>query len=156
MKKCIKQPPLIVILDVIFIFLFALILKPEDSIAFIKLPQNVNPPFTLVVALSKDNKINYYFDEKSNQWKKLSFCKDYKIIVNNQGFYNAIFTDEKRNIFNTIKQKSKNKIEDKKILTMVYGTLYYEVLKLFYENNLNKKQKVISIYSNGSIENLDE
>lgn len=130
-NKCKKQPPLIVILDVIFIFLFALILKPEDKGFFVKVPQDMNPKFCYTIVL-KDSEITHYYDEKSHIWEEFIFFKDYDKVINVDGSTNTIITCPQRELNEKIKKESKNKTPDGEICAMVYDKPYINILQFMY------------------------
>jgi len=62
-----SPPPMIIVLDVLFIVLFFLVLEQSPHIE-IKLPQNVWLKDTVVMGVDKNNNPVSFFDKNSNEW----------------------------------------------------------------------------------------
>ena len=68
-----RQSQIIVLLDVMFIFLFILIIKPTKQATNIKFDNYLNIPYTVIFAFDKD-KDNIYIYENTS-WKHISLSK---------------------------------------------------------------------------------
>lgn len=69
MKKF-SAPPMIIILDVLFVVLFILILEQSPHMKII-LPKKVWLDDMVVVSVDKNKKIQHWFNTKSKTWKSL-------------------------------------------------------------------------------------
>ena len=74
MKKF-SAPPMIIILDVLFVVLFILVLESSPNLKII-LPYDSNLKDMLIVTVDKNQKIQHWFDKKNQTWK--SFQKEFK------------------------------------------------------------------------------
>ncbi|HHB94220.1 MAG TPA: hypothetical protein ENK88_03655 [Campylobacterales bacterium] len=70
MKKF-SAPPMIIILDVLFVVLFILVLEQSPNIQII-LPKKVWLKDTIVVSVDKNQKIQKWFNQNSKIWKSLN------------------------------------------------------------------------------------
>lgn len=74
MKKF-SAPPMIIILDVLFVVLFILVLETSPNLKII-LPKDTYIKDMLIVTVDKNKKIQHWFDKGESRWK--SFQKDFK------------------------------------------------------------------------------
>ena len=139
-----RNSQMIVLLDVMFIFLFALILKPEKDTLHVKIDEYINIPNTLIFAKSSDNSTLIY---ENKRWRELkasdiSRLKDFAV------------HPEPRKIYKNLTPLPKDK--KLKIKTYVYGELYKSITKMvFTKCRVNQEcQSNILIYikQDGSIE----
>jgi hypothetical protein len=68
MKKF-SAPPMIIILDVLFVVLFVLVLEQSPDLQIV-LPKNTILEDTVVVGLDKNNEIAHWFDRKEDRWRE--------------------------------------------------------------------------------------
>jgi len=73
--KNFSAPPMIIILDVLFVVLFVLVLESSPNLKII-LPKEIYLKDMLIVTVDKDKKIQHWYDNKDSKWK--SFEKEYK------------------------------------------------------------------------------
>ncbi len=116
-----RKSEMIVLLDVMFIFLFALILKPEKDTLNVKLDEYINIPNTLIFAKNLENN-NTLVYEKS-KWRDLKssdilMLKDFAI------------HPEPRAVYRKLTALPKNK--KFKIKTYIYGELYKNITKMVF------------------------
>lgn len=74
MKKF-SAPPMIIILDVLFVVLFVLVLESSPNIKIV-LPSNIYLQDMLIVTVDENKKIQHWFEPQTHQWK--SFSKEFK------------------------------------------------------------------------------
>ena len=74
MKKF-SAPPMIIILDVLFVVLFILVLESSPNLKII-LPTDSYLKDMLIVTVDKNKKIQHWFDNGDKKWK--SFAKEYR------------------------------------------------------------------------------
>jgi len=107
-----SAPPMIIILDVLFVVLFILVLEQSPDIKIV-LPKDVVINDTFVASVDKNRKIQHWYDNEENQWKnftefpsssrKFSFvfgniaCKTTQFCRN----LNHPFSNEKKKIYIT-------------------------------------------------------
>lgn len=136
---------MIVLLDVMFIFLFALILKPEKDILTVELDEYINIPNTLIFAKNLDSNDILVYEE--NKWRALQTSD----ILRLQDF--AVHP-EPRKIYSKLSALPKN--ENFKIKTYVYGKLYKDMTKLIFTkcrvNQDCKSNILVYIKKDGSME----
>jgi hypothetical protein len=130
-------PPLLILLDVMFVFLFALVLKP-DKATFDIIPIAENIPYTKIVKLDSNNKIIAYYE--SENW-----------INDDLSLFNFNITiDEVKNY----PESSNNNIQ-----TVIYGKTYANLTsKIYVECHLRDTPCYgkIKVYlnENGRVEKL--
>lgn len=119
MKKF-SAPPMIIILDVLFVVLFILVLEQSPDIKIV-LPKKVWLDDTVVLSEDKDKKINHWFNTETNIWENFkSFSlvdshRKFNFIIGNIECDNNYFCSKLSTIPN----------ETKKIY--IRGNLYDEV-----------------------------
>lgn len=74
MKKF-SAPPMIIILDVLFVVLFILVLESSPNIKII-LPSDIYLKDMLIVTVDENKKIQHWFNPSNSEWK--SFKKEFK------------------------------------------------------------------------------
>lgn len=74
MKKF-SAPPMIIILDVLFVVLFILVLESSPNLKIV-LPKDTYLKDMLIVTVNKNKKIQHWFDNSDKRWK--SFDKEFK------------------------------------------------------------------------------
>jgi len=70
MKKF-SAPPMIIILDVLFVVLFVLILDTSPNMKLV-FPKDVWLKDMVVVSLDKNREMTHWFNRQSNQWEKFN------------------------------------------------------------------------------------
>jgi len=109
MKKF-SAPPMIIILDVLFVVLFILVLESSPNLNII-LPKYTYLKDMLIVTVDKNQQIQHWFDNQHKEWK--SFEKEFKsdrrfafvlgnIECNSNNFCQELsnpFTNEKKRIY---------------------------------------------------------
>jgi len=139
-----RNSQMIVLLDVMFIFLFALILKPEKDSLHVKIDEYINIPNTLIFAKSLDSTATLIYENK--KWRELKASD----IIRLKDF--AVHP-EPRKIYKNLTPLPKDK--KFKIKTYVYGELYKNITKMvFTKCRVNQEcQSNILIYikQDGSI-----
>ena len=140
-----RKPEMIVLLDVMFIFLFALILKPEKDTLNVKMDEYINIPNTLIFAKNLDNNDTLVYE--NSKWRDLKSSdilrlKDFAV------------HPEPRKVYSKLPALPKNKIF--KIKTYVYGKLYKDMTKMVFTkcrvNQECKSNILIYIRKDGSME----
>ncbi len=84
MKK-LSSPPMVIILDVVFMMIFVLILQETPHIQ-IKVPSKVWLDDMILVSVNNDAKVKHWYDFKDDKWKTLdSFSteRNYGAIIGN-------------------------------------------------------------------------
>ncbi|CAA6804413.1 MAG: Unknown protein [uncultured Sulfurovum sp.] len=140
-----RNSQMIVLLDVMFIFLFALILKPEKETLTVEIDNYLNIPYTLIFAKKLDTNHTLVYD--NNKWRKQKISD----ILMLKG---SAVHPELREVYSKLpKPFKKDKFE---IKTYVYGELYTNITKeVFTKCRVNQEcQNNIEIYikKDGSIE----
>jgi hypothetical protein len=118
MKKF-STPPMIIILDVLFVVLFILVLESSPNLK-ITLPSNIYLKDMLIVTVNKNKKIQHWFDNKDKRWK--SFEKEFK---SNRKFA-FVLGNIDCNINNFCKELSNPFVNEKKRIYLK-GDLYDEI-----------------------------
>lgn len=119
MKRCSQ---IIVLMDVMFIFLFILIIKPEKNKYIPVIDNQINITDTKIIAIYK----NSVFFLEDGKWvdKNISFTelKKMKFLEKSKGKF---FTIKERNDIISKLPKTSTQF---KILTLVYGDLYNDIV----------------------------
>jgi len=140
-----RNSQMIVLLDVMFIFLFALILKPEKDTLNVMLDEYINIPNTLIFAKNLKNNNTLVYEK--NKWRELQTSdilrlKDFAV------------HPEPREIYRELTALPRNK--DFIIKTYIYGELYNNITKMVFTkcrvNQECKSNILIYIKKNGRIE----
>ncbi len=117
MKKF-SAPPMIIILDVLFVVLFILVLESSPNLKIV-LPKDVYLKDMVVVTVDKNKKIQHYFNRKEQRWKAFKDFKSnrrFAFILGNIDCKSNNFCKELSNPFNN---------EEKRIY--LKGDLYDQV-----------------------------
>ena len=140
-----RNSQMIVLLDVMFIFLFALILKPEKDTLHVKLDDYINIPNTLIFAKNLENNNTLVY--KKSKWRDLKSSD----ILSLKDF--AVHP-EPREVYGKLSALPKNK--NFKIKTYIYGELYRNMTKMVFTkcrvNQECKSNILIYIKKDGKIE----
>jgi len=134
--KRFSAPPMIIILDVLFIVLFVLVLEESPNIKIV-LPQEKWFKDTIVVSEDKNKKINYYFDENLNEWVSI------RSLILRERAYDSSIGDIpcKENKF-CLNVKSRAN-ETKKIY--IKGDLYDEISGLISDSCLRFPKECVNV-----------
>ena len=107
MKKF-SAPPMIIILDVLFVVLFILVLESSPNLKIV-LPKDSYLKDMLIVTVDKNKKIQHLFDNNDKKWK--SFEKEFKsdrkfaFVLGNIDCNSNRFCKETSNPFDNEKKK---------------------------------------------------
>jgi len=115
-----RTTQVIVLLDVMFIFLFILIIKPPKQGLTLKIDNEISISYTMVLAIHNRDK-NILVLEKNN-WIKKNITKDNLIY---QSFLKEGYFLIERELTN-LPEINKNSY---KIYTLIYGKLYSNIAK---------------------------
>ncbi len=100
MKKF-SAPPMIIILDVLFVVLFILVLETSPNLKII-LPKDVYLEDMVVVTVDKNKKIQHYFNRKKQKWnafKEFKSNRKFSFILGNIDCNSNNFCKELSNPF---------------------------------------------------------
>ena len=100
MKKF-SAPPMIIILDVLFVVLFILVLESSPNLKII-LPKDVYLEDMVVVTVDKNKKIQHYFNREEQKWntfKEFKSHRDFNFILGNIDCNSNNFCQELSNPF---------------------------------------------------------
>ncbi len=107
MKKF-SAPPMIIILDVLFVVLFILVLESSPNLKII-LPSDIYLKDMLIVTVDKNKKIQHWFDNNDKKWKsfKKEFTSDRKFafVLGNIDCNTNRFCKETSNPFDNEKKR---------------------------------------------------
>jgi len=81
MKKF-SSPPMIIVLDVLFVVLFILVMEQSPDIK-IKLPKDVWLKDTVIASIDKNQRVKHWFNLKTDKWESI---KDFKVSNVNKKF----------------------------------------------------------------------
>jgi len=127
MKKF-SAPPMIIILDVLFVVLFILVLEQSPDIKII-LPQEVMLDDTFIASVDKNVKIQHWFDKEQKRWKDFNQFptgnRKFSFVFGNIDCSSNIFCKNTDNPFSNEKKK-----------IYIKGDLYDEVSGLISDSCL--------------------
>lgn len=136
-----KTPPMIILLDVLFIFLFILILQPEEPIYMIKLPENINPPQTVVVAQNKYNRSVYYYNKFTNKWESYSKFKiELPNYIKKTIYENSLMVLKHRNYYDKLPKLKENNLN---LVTLIYSNTASNIYRELFLKCTQKKSVVV-------------
>lgn len=118
MKKF-SAPPMIIILDILFVVLFILLLESSPNLKIV-LPSDKYLEDMLIVTVDKNKKIQHWFDNNNKKWK--SFEKEFK---SNRRF--AFVLGNIDCSTNKVCQETFNPFSDEKKKIYLKGDLYDQV-----------------------------
>jgi len=122
-----RPSQIIVLLDVMFVFLFVLIIKPEKQTMSVNFEHSLSIPHIAIIAIDKaTNDRLIYGDSK---WRKISE-NEKKIFTKN------LIYSGNRDIYDTLPSLSKRY----KINSYVYGTLYNEITSRVFSKCIVKDE----------------
>jgi len=137
-----RPSQIIVLLDVMFIFLFILIIKPEKQTMSVNFEHSLSIPYVAIIAIDKTTNDRLIYGK--SKWRKISE-NEKKIFTKN------LIYSGNRDIYN----KLPTLVKSYKINSYVYGTLYNEITSRVFSKCIVKdecQQNIeLNITKNGKI-----